>query len=455
MADRFLTRLSILCLCLLILLSACSTPTSKAPRPTAVAMPAREVIGGILQSARQAAAQGRYERAISLYRRVQESYPDAPERPEATLLLAQTLEANGDTASALSEYRRLTTEYAQSPQAVLARNKIPNLERELGKIPPTILAQVVGTYVGSGAIESLDESELGRLRRSGINTIVVEIAPNPTPLPHASYEGAGVYFKTGWAPVLKDELGALVGVAHRQGIQVWAAVSIRRMDWIDRKLNWSDWRYNVQTLELTRSDAVDLLHPGITEYLLGFFSDLAASGVDGVWVTAEPSSGASDGFSPSALRRYERDIGQSVDLSRFRLGQDRALGYAPEFWRWIGWKEREQVKALDGVLRAVRKSNPSLKVAIELHAEAVTSPRAALAWYAEDLLDLKRYRFEYLVLPSVPALGPWIAQQTDRKRFLLTLDATPGAPAPSLIPRDIGLIYKEKPQPAGLTNQGR
>ena len=60
-----------------------------------------------------------------------------------------------------------------------------------------------------------------------------------------------------------------------------------------------------------------------------------------------------------------------------------------------------------------------------------------------------------LIPPSVPALGPWIAQQTDRKRFLLTLDATPGAPAPSLIPRDIGLIYKEKPQPAGLTNQGR
>ena len=83
MADRFLTRLSILCLCLLILLSACSTPTSKAPRPTAVAMPVREVIGGILQSARQAAAQGRYERAISLYRRVQESYPDAPEAFQA------------------------------------------------------------------------------------------------------------------------------------------------------------------------------------------------------------------------------------------------------------------------------------------------------------------------------------------------------------------------------------
>src|SRR5437867_12283708 len=156
---------------------------------------------------------------MSLYRRVQESYLDAPERPEATLLLAQTLQANGDTASARSEYRRLTTEYAQSPQAVLARNKIPNLERELGKIPPTILAQVVGTYVRSVAIASLDESELGRLRRSGVNTIVVEIARNPTPQSHTSYEGAGVYFKTGWAPVLKDELCTLVGIAHRQGIQ--------------------------------------------------------------------------------------------------------------------------------------------------------------------------------------------------------------------------------------------
>jgi len=90
-------------------------------------MPSSEVIAGILQAGRQAAAQGQFDRAINLFRRVQESYPTAPERSLATVLLAQTLERNQEIASALTEYRRLIAEYPQSPQAVLARAKIPDL----------------------------------------------------------------------------------------------------------------------------------------------------------------------------------------------------------------------------------------------------------------------------------------------------------------------------------------
>jgi len=66
-------------------------------------MPSREIVAGLMQSGRQAMTQGRFDRAITLFRRIGDSYPNAPERPEATLLLAQALEAHGDIALALTE----------------------------------------------------------------------------------------------------------------------------------------------------------------------------------------------------------------------------------------------------------------------------------------------------------------------------------------------------------------
>ena len=443
-------------------------------------MPSREVVAGILQSGRQAFAQGRFERAINLFRRIQEGYPNAPERPEATLLLAQALEANGEPASALTEFRRLANEFAQTPQASLARTKIPDLERQLATVRPPVVSQVVGAYIRTSAIESLDERELARLRQLGTNTLVVDVARNrlsrPSVTGRRSTNGAppspavvgggreraetGVYFKTDWAPVIKDRLAAVVSGAHRQGIQVWAAVSVRRMDWIDAALEWSDWRYNPESSEFVRAETLDLLHPAMPEYLVGFLSDLAASGVQGLVLDADPPSGPGEGFSPYALRRYEREIGQSVDPSRLQLAQPQErLGYAPEFWRWVGWKQREQLKVVYGALQAVRKAYPHVKVVVEVHPEVVTNPRAALAWYAEDLLDLRRYRFDYIALPFFPSLGSWVkklAENVGWDRLLLLVESSEANRAKSIsLPAGTGLIFKEKQVPIGLTKPGR
>src|SRR5207244_2125611 len=182
-----------------ILLGTLPSCASKTP-PARVPMPSSEVIAGILQAGRQAAAQGQFERAINLFRRVQEAYPTAPERSVATVLLAQTLERKQDIASALTEYRRLVAEFPQSPQAVLARAKIADLERQLPVARPPGM-QLLGTYVEPEGLASLDERELNRVRQSGTNTVVVGIARNRTssagrakgaPLEQTA---AGVYFK--------------------------------------------------------------------------------------------------------------------------------------------------------------------------------------------------------------------------------------------------------------------
>jgi tetratricopeptide (TPR) repeat protein len=418
-----------------------------------VPLPSREIIAGLMRSGRQAMSQGRVDRAIVLFRQVRDTYPDAPERPEANLLLAQALEARGDNAAALLEYRRLTSDFPDSPQAVLARNKIPELQRPA---PPGSIS--AAAYLSAEQLDALTDGELQRLQRADVTLLIVEATQPDTMLGAGAKSDAGVLFKTDWAPVIRDQLAEVVSSGHQKQMQVWASLPIRLMEWTDPRLGWADWRYNPKTGELVPLKSLDLMHPAVSEYLLGFLMDLAGSGVDGVLLMAEPASGAADGFSPFALRAYERDMGQKIDPARLRLGQA-DLTFAPEFWRWVGWKQREQLKIVDRIIAAVRKSYPRLKVAFELHLEAVTNPRAALARYGEDLLDLRRSRVDYIVLPYSSASSASLKSVADAmngKRFLLSLEAGLNSrPLGPALPNGTGLIFKEKVAADRLTKPGR
>jgi len=437
---------------LLVTLPACSSRSAR-PSPAKVPLPSQEIIAGLLQNGKQAMAQGQYDRAIGLFRRLQAGYPNASERPEATLLLAQVFEIRGETLQSLAEYRKLASEFPQAPQAIQARMKIPELERQLPVVRPSLESQLIGLHVGPDGLAALDDHELGRLRQAGTNTLMVGVIRNrPEP---------GVYFKTDWAPVLQERLSGVVAAAHRQGMQVWASLSLRRMDWVDPKLEWADWKFNAQTARLERVETLDLLHPAFRDYLVGLLTDLAGTGVDGIFLAADPPSEASEGFSTNALRKFEKDMGQPMDPHRLlsAQGRERSLGYAPEFWRWLGWKQREQSKAVIGVIEAVRAAFPGLKVAMEVHAEAVTNPQAALAMYAEDLLDLRRYRVDYIAVPVTSAQGSLAAKAVEivrGDRLLLLVDPTDKSGVkPATLPVGTGLIYKEKSGQPRLTNQGR
>jgi len=371
-------------------------------------------------------------------------------------LLAQTLEAHGDSALALIEYRRLTAEFPQLPQTLLARAKIPDIERQT-RLPSASATGPAGVYIPVSRINRIDERELFRLQQAGLDTVVVEVARQD--VSRSGRPEAGVFFKTDWAPVIRDSLGSLVASAHQDQIQVWAALSIRRMDWIEARLGWSDWRYDPTSGELIASDTVDLFHPAVWEYFLGLLMDLAASGIDGILFMAEPPSGAVDGFSSFALRAYQRDMGQPIDPARLYLGLQPELSFAPEFWRWIGWKQREQRKAVDGIVRALRHTYRKLKVAVEVHPESITNPRAALAWYAEDFLDFRHSQADYVAISLLPAQAGLVKPLMDsmnEKRLLVIADpAAFPRTGLSSFPKGSGLIYKGKMTSDSLTKEGR
>src|SRR2546422_10525438 len=128
--------------------------------------------------------------------------------------------------------------------------------------------QLAGTYVWPEDLASLDERELNRLRQSGTNTVVVGVTQHRPK--------AGVYFKTDWAPVLQDRLAAVVGAVHQQSLQIWAALSLRRMDWVDPALGWADWRYNSGARPRDPGETPGPPHPAPPGYLGGVFAGPAA-----------------------------------------------------------------------------------------------------------------------------------------------------------------------------------
>ncbi|MEK7221543.1 MAG: hypothetical protein AAB130_00395, partial [Nitrospirota bacterium] len=87
------------------------------------------------------------------------------------------------------------------------------------------------------------------------------------------------------------------------------------------------------------------------------------------------------------------------------------------------------------------------------------NPQAALAMYAEDLLDLRRYRLDYIALPVTAAQGALAAKAAEivrGERLLLLVDpADKSGFKPAQLPVGTGLIYKEKSVQPRLTNQGR
>ena len=111
---------------LILTLPACSSRVARPSPPAKVPLPSQEVIAGLLQNGKQAVAQGQYDRAIGLFRRLQDGYPNAPERPEATLLLAQVFEKRGETLQALVEYRKLASDFPWLRRRRWPAQKFPN-----------------------------------------------------------------------------------------------------------------------------------------------------------------------------------------------------------------------------------------------------------------------------------------------------------------------------------------
>jgi hypothetical protein len=285
---------------------------------------------------------------------------------------------------------------------------------------PVVPAESTNTFRGVTALMVAPEdvpppTELERwiqsLRQGGITMVLIDIgtsAGSNHAVSENGHRATGIYFRSQWADTIRDIFGELLPPAHQEGLSVFAAVSPRRINWVDPTLGWLDRSYDAVHRQLRLSPYLDLFHPAFQEYLVGLLTDLADTGVDGILFRNDVSLGPYDGFSAFGVRGFERDFHTRMDPAQFfpstlpaaqapTVGHGAAQPFPADYWRWAGWKTRERVKILDRLSRAMRLRGHTRHVAVEVHPEAVTDPRAALVRYGEDLLEAKR-RFQYFLL---------------------------------------------------------
>lgn len=241
------------------------------------------------------------------------------------------------------------------------------------------------------------------LAKAGITTLALEAGTEEQQRPPSDIrltQSGGVYFRTDWAPTVRDAIGQLVPLAHQQGLAVYVAVNPWRMAWVDQTLGWQAQAYGVAGGQARPAPFLDLFHPAFQEYLIGFMTDLAGSGVDGVLFRAPPGADPGERFSRFAGEGVERDFGVRLDPASLKGGQK---GYAPEVWRWLGWESRQSVKVLDRMAQALRKRSAAIQVGLEVHEEAITDPVAALVRYREDILEAKQGPWDFYLIASGPA----------------------------------------------------
>lgn len=388
-------------------------------------MPGDEVQALLIQQAQGHYAEGRYEESIRILRRVVESHPESPRQAEARWWLARSYEQAGHFKAALAEYRILAAMPPPSrPQQVNygpeAKARIAAMEQRLGILANTSRG-LVGLQLSPRVLPdaaAIDQWMQG-LNQAGITMLVLDAGTKPG----AGREGlpAGAYFRTSWAAAVRDVFGYAVPAAHRRGIAVFAAVSLRQMNWLDHQLGWNDMAVDRSTGLTAVSSELDLFHPAYQEYLIGFLADLAGTGVDGLLFRAEAPSGPQEGFSPHALRGFERDYAVKLDpativfpdmaagrVAPVRNGQPARQEGTPEYWQWLGWKARESLTVMDRLRHAIRRRAPVLQFALELHREAVSDPVTALLQYGEDLLEAKAVRFDFYVTADGQAPAPYV-----------------------------------------------
>ena len=414
-----------------LLLSGCAWPslfkrTPSVPPPS----PTIQAQTRLLNDAQDQLQRGRAREAVQLLRSLIDSYPRSPFLPEMRWTLARAYEKSGNLEAAVEEYKRIivTDEASRSGKGRYveeARRRLialePNLEPARRKAKEITAILIQPNHLPPRA--ELPQW-LKHLAETGVTALILEAASKPATqqslLQTSSPSGedrpsspAGVFFRTQWAPVLDDYVDQVVPLAHEQGLSVFGALALRRMSWLEPPAGWADWAYNPVHQKVERSVALDLFHPGFQEYLTGLLGDLADTGIDGFLFRADSPMGPNDGFSPFALDGFRQSFGIELHPSTLFIRSEEKASvhatmkkgrefpdrsrYAPDFWRWAGWKTREQLQILSRVKDAMRGRSPNLTFALELHPEAVYDPVHALVHFTEDLLEAKRAGFEYIL----------------------------------------------------------
>ena len=432
--------------CLLVLGVCLFGSCARAPRPAAdvsppaTPEPASKALAStsdvrLLKDAQDHQNRGDYPSAIRILQNFLQAQPESPLLLEAQVALARTYEQSGDLQAALQAYREVVKRTsAQAPGRFRpqARERIAFLEArtELGQ---KAIRRPVGVMVSASLVppQAQWDQWLGELKKAGVTSVILEVGTKPplqtgssnhtqeTTKKKSRENAPGVFFQTTRAPVKQALLNQIVPLAHKKGIMVFGGVTLRRMPWLAPPAGWADWVYRLNVNRLERSSALDIFNPAVQDYHQGFLADLVKSGIDGIVFQADAPMGPFDGLTRFGLEGFRRQYGMQLNARTLFPPQARSSRpipssrssskssvqppvksrFSPAYWKWEGWKVREQLHVMGRYMSNLRKQRPALQFAVEVHAEAISKPVDALLQYSEDLLETKQLGFHYLMTP--------------------------------------------------------
>lgn len=371
---------------------------------------------------------------IRILQSVLDSHPDTVVSLETQIALARTYERSGDRKAALQIYREVV-KHTPSPSSKNFRQqaleRIAVLEAPTKQVH-TPVRQSVAVMVPASRMPPRKQWEqwLRALQKAEVTHLILEVgtkpvrdtgsSPSQSATPQSSGRSHGVFFHTKWAPVKKPVLNQIIPLAHKKGIAVFGAVTLRRMPWLEPTVGWADWVYRLDTNRLERSKALDIFHPAVQDYHVGFLADLVKSGIDGVLFRADAPMGPFEGLTRFGLAEFRRQYGIELNARILfpppaRVARHKGSSpssstadankrtvtsrFSPAYWKWEGWKVREQLQVMGRYVTTIRKQAPALQIAVEVHRDAISKPIEAMLRYSEDAVETKQLGIHYLVTP--------------------------------------------------------
>ncbi len=351
-----------------------------------------------LQQAQQAFLKAEYSKVVQLLDRFLRVYPQSPRLPEVRWWLARAYEKSGRLSSALEHLRFLADAPAGNLYKRDARYRVTQLEERLGKSMGNTAGKGILISLGSVQTPGQVELALSELRGVAGDTILLDVPCRVDGVPPDTRPS--FFF---------DAMRSAVEHLRSQGKAVYLGVTLTCLGQFSRAPeldNWNDWTYDPSSGTLRRSSSYSLHFEGYQAFLADWLARLRDLPLTGVVIRNEVSVGPYEGFSPLAVRLFAREFGVDFDPVR-TFSDDRAV-FATDsgsvarlpavFWKWAGWKARERLRIIQGLVQTLRVHLPHLEVGITVHPQSVTDPIHGLIHFAEDWIDVTRGPFDVFVM---------------------------------------------------------
>jgi poly-beta-1,6-N-acetyl-D-glucosamine N-deacetylase len=382
--------------------------------------------------------QGYYLAAAREFGRVIEYFPGSPVIPQAQYMIGDAYLNASMYKDAVNQFHQFIENFSDNElkdeallkldiaktrlneAAIFSMPKLPIIKIPSASLPSkganerAIQAVQVALFEGKDYKEV--ESEIDGLKAAGIDTIILRVfhnkddrfypfIVNPTKRGVHPQDRSGVYFKTKESPLIEDILGAVLDMAHKKGLKVFAWMTTRYADYgMERRKDTACKSYDFHTKEIVSCKGLDLFNEDAVHHLEMVFQDLANYPIDGVLFQDDLVLKHNEGFGPYAERLFERDNGRPLTADKLYNnvseygGGGYSVGYTDEFWIWAAWKNKRLLHVAERIRAAVKNKRPDVKFAINLMYESISNPHYAMAWLSQSFDEAIKVDFDYYAI---------------------------------------------------------